>query len=220
MISIAIDGPAGAGKSTLAKALASKLGYIYIDTGAMYRTVALWYIRKGIDTKDRDAMLPRLNDFVIDVRNIDGVQHMFLDGEDVNGLIRTPEVSMGASNVAVVPEVRLKLVEIQRQLASRNDVIMDGRDIGTYVLPNAQLKIFLSATPEARARRRFLENTSKGIETPFEDVLTDMIARDKQDTERAFAPLKAAEDAVMLDNTTMTVEETIVYITGLLEKIG
>ena len=220
MISIAIDGPAGAGKSTLAKALASKLGYIYIDTGAMYRTVALWYIRKGIDTKDRDAMLPRLNDFVIDVRNIDGVQHMFLDGEDVNGLIRTPEVSMGASNVAVVPEVRLKLVEIQRQLASRNDVIMDGRDIGTYVVPNAQLKIFLSATPEARARRRFLENTSKGIETPFEDVLTDMIARDKQDTERAFAPLKAAEDAVMLDNTTMTVEETIVYITGLLEKIG
>ncbi len=220
MISIAIDGPAGAGKSTLAKALASKLGYIYIDTGAMYRTVALWYIRKGIDTKDRDAMLPRLNDFVIDVRNIDGVQHMFLDGEDVNGLIRTPEVSMGASNVAVVPEVRLKLVEIQRQLASRNDVIMDGRDIGTYVLPNAQLKIFLSATPEARARRRFLENTAKGIETPFEDVLTDMIARDKQDTERAFAPLKAAEDAVMLDNTTMTVEETIVYITGLLEKIG
>lgn len=220
MISIAIDGPAGAGKSTLAKALASKLGYIYIDTGAMYRTVALWYIRKGIDTKDRDAMLPRLNDFVIDVRNIDGVQHMFLDGEDVNGLIRTPEVSMGASNVAVVPEVRLKLVEIQRQLASRNDVIMDGRDIGTYVLPNAQLKIFLSATPEARARRRFLENTAKGIETPFEEVLTDMIARDKQDTERAFAPLKAAEDAVMLDNTTMTVEETIVYITGLLEKIG
>ncbi|MBR2902819.1 MAG: (d)CMP kinase [Clostridia bacterium] len=220
MISIAIDGPAGAGKSTLAKALASKLGYIYIDTGAMYRTVALWYIRKGIDTKDRDAMLPRLNDFVIDVRNIDGVQHMFLDGEDVNGLIRTPEVSMGASNVAVVPEVRLKLVEIQRQLASRNDVIMDGRDIGTYVLPNAQLKIFLSATPEARARRRFLENTAKGIETPFEEVLADMIARDKQDTERAFAPLKAAEDAVMLDNTTMTVEETIVYITGLLEKIG
>lgn len=220
MISIAIDGPAGAGKSTLAKALASKLGYIYIDTGAMYRTVALWYIRQGVDTKDRDAMLPRLNDFVIDVRNIDGVQHMFLDGEDVNGLIRTPEVSMGASNVAVVPEIRLKLVEIQRQLALRNDVIMDGRDIGTYVLPNAQLKIFLSATPEARARRRFLENTAKGIETPFEEVLTDMIARDKQDTERAFAPLKAAEDAVMLDNTTMTVEETIVYITGLLEKIG
>lgn len=220
MISIAIDGPAGAGKSTLAKALASKLGYIYIDTGAMYRTVALWYIRQGVDTKDRDAMLPRLNDFIIDVRNIDGVQHMFLDGEDVNGLIRTPEVSMGASNVAVVPEIRLKLVEIQRQLALRNDVIMDGRDIGTYVLPNAQLKIFLSATPEARARRRFLENTAKGIDTPFEEVLTDMIARDKQDTERAFAPLKAAEDAVMLDNTTMTVEETIVYITGLLEKIG
>lgn len=220
MISIAIDGPAGAGKSTLAKALASKLGYIYIDTGAMYRTVALWYIRQGVDTKDRDAMLPRLNDFIIDVRNIDGVQHMFLDGEDVNGLIRTPEVSMGASNVAVVPEIRLKLVEIQRQLALRNDVIMDGRDIGTYVLPNAQLKIFLSATPEARARRRFLENTAKGIETPFEEVLTDMVARDKQDTERAFAPLKAAEDAVMLDNTTMTVEETIVYITGLLEKIG
>ncbi len=220
MISIAIDGPAGAGKSTLAKALAGKLGYIYIDTGAMYRTVALWYIRQGIDTKDREAMLPRLNDFLIDVRNIEGVQHMFLDGEDVNGLIRTPEVSMGASNVAVVPEIRLKLVEIQRQLASRNNVIMDGRDIGTYVLPKAQLKIFLSATPEARARRRFLENTAKGIETPFEEVLADMIARDKQDTERAFAPLKAAEDAVMLDNTAMTVEETITYITGLLEKLG
>ncbi len=219
MISIAIDGPAGAGKSTLAKALAHQLGYIYIDTGAMYRTVALWYIRHGIDTKDKEAMLPHLDDIVIDVKNVDGVQHMIMDGEDVNGYIRTPEVSMGASNVAVVPEIRLKLVEIQRQLASRNNVIMDGRDIGTYVLPNAQLKIFLSATPEARARRRFLENESKGIHTPFEDVLTDMIARDKQDSERAFAPLKAAEDAVKLDNTTMSVEETIVLIKSLLERL-
>lgn len=219
MISIAIDGPAGAGKSTLAKALASQLGYIYIDTGAMYRTVALWYIRHGIDTKDKDAMLPHLDNIAIDVKNIDGVQHMFMDGEDVNGFIRTPEVSMGASNVAVVPEIRLKLVDIQRQLASRNNVIMDGRDIGTYVLPNAELKIFLSATPEARAKRRFLENETKGIFTPYEEVLTDMIARDKQDSERSFAPLKAADDAVMLDNTTMSVEDTIVFIKGLLEKI-
>ncbi len=218
MISIAIDGPAGAGKSTLAKALARELGYIYIDTGAMYRTVALWFIRNGIDTTDRDSLPRYLDRIVIDVRSIDGQQHMFLGDEDVNGLIRTPEVSMGASNVAVVPAVRLKLVDIQREIASRNDVIMDGRDIGTYVLPNAQLKIFLSASAEERAMRRYKENLSKGIDTPYEDVLSDMIARDKQDTEREFAPLKAADDAVMFDNTNVSIEDSVVLIRKLLES--
>lgn len=220
MTAIAIDGPAGAGKSTLAKALARELGFIYIDTGAMYRTVALWFIRNGIDTTDRDALPQYLDRISIDVRNIDGQQHMFLGTEDVNAFIRTPEVSMGASNVAVVPAVRLKLVEIQREIAARNNVIMDGRDIGTYVLPDARLKIFLSATAEERAMRRYKENLSKGIDTPYEDVLEDMLARDKQDTEREFAPLRAADDAVMFDNTNVSVEDSVVFIKKMLENRG
>lgn len=216
---IAIDGPAGAGKSTISKRAAAELGFIYIDTGAMYRAVALFMLRQGIDTKNDEkgieALLSRVD---IDICHVDGEQRVFLCGEDVSDKIRTPEVSVGASNVAVFPAVRTKLTELQRGLANKYNVIMDGRDIGTCVLPDAEVKIFLTASVDARAQRRLLELTEKGIESNFEDVKRDMEYRDKNDSERKCAPLRAAEDSTTVDTTNYNLEESIELVLQQIRK--
>ncbi len=209
---IAIDGPAGAGKSTISKAAAKKLGFIYIDTGAMYRAVGLAAVRKGIDSADKDGVISVLDDVNITLSYDESGQQIFLNGENVSTDIRLPEISVAASNVAVIPEVRLKLVELQRELAAKNDVVMDGRDIGTYVLPDAEVKIFLTATPEERANRRYKELLEKGVETDYDSVMADMMYRDKNDSEREFAPLKPAEDSIILDNTEISAEESVLKI--------
>jgi len=210
-IQVAIDGPAGAGKSTISKLAAKDLGFVYVDTGAMYRSVALYAIRKGIDIKNNhQGVVDILDEVDVDIcYNDNGTQAIMLNGEDVSDKIRTLEVSQGASDVAVIPEVRIKLVELQRQIASAHDVVMDGRDIGTYVLPDATVKIFLTATPEDRARRRMEEMLAKGEEVSFENVLRDVNYRDKNDSSREFAPLKQAEDAIVLDTTGNELEESI-----------
>lgn len=207
--SIAIDGPSGAGKSTLAKLLASELGYLYVDTGAIYRTVGLCAFRRGIAPEDRAGVVAMLGTFSLDLKHgEDGLQHMYLDGEDVSEDIRRPEISMYASAVSALPEVREFLMEMQRGLARRQNVIMDGRDIGTVVLPDADLKLFLTASAEDRAQRRYAELQEKGIATDFETVLADMATRDKNDASRAAAPLRQAEDAVLVDTTGNTLEES------------
>lgn len=207
-IGIAIDGPAGAGKSTIAKIISHTLGIIYLDTGAMYRSVALKAIREGIDTKDREKLGALVKDIDIKVVYEGNEQKIFLDGEDVSGKIRTPEISIGASNVAVVPEVRIKMVELQRAIAGKYSVVMDGRDIGTYVLPGAELKVFLNASSDERARRRYSELAGKGASvSTYEEVKKDMEYRDKNDSTRDFAPLSKAEDAIEIDTTSMSIEE-------------
>ena len=208
MISIAIDGPAGAGKSTLARRLASELGFIYVDTGALYRAVALSALRAGIDPADSEAVKDLLPQTRIDVARTDGLQHVFLNGEDVTSAIREERVSMGASSVSAVPEVRKFLLELQRGLARTSNVLMDGRDIGTVILPNAQVKIFLTAAPEARAMRRWKEQTQKGESITYEKVLEDVIRRDRQDSERETAPLRQADDAVLVDTSDLDFEES------------
>lgn len=216
--SVAIDGPAGAGKSTIAKAAAHRLGFVYVDTGAIYRTVGLGAKQRGYAPDDRKnvaAMLPKLE---IDMRYADGVQRMFLDGVDVSEEIRTPEASGYASNVAAMPEVRSYLMEMQRSMARRYDVLMDGRDIGTVVLPDAQLKIFLTASAEERARRRYAQLLEKGTEETYESVLAEIVERDKRDSERETAPLKQAEDAVLLDTSDMTPEESIQAVIDLVAQ--
>lgn len=208
-ITIAIDGPAGAGKSTVAKNISKALGIVYLDTGAMYRTVALKAIRSGIDTTDADRLAEMVKDIDIKVKYINNEQHIYLDGEDVSSLIRTPEVSIGASNVAVIPAVRIKLVEIQRKIAAENNVVMDGRDIGTYVLPNAKYKFFVTASLEERANRRYAELKEKGVDNvSLEDVAKDIAYRDKNDSSRAFAPLLKAADAIEIDTTGLSPQET------------
>lgn len=204
---IAIDGPAGAGKSTISKEVAKKLGIIYIDTGAMYRAIGLAAVRSGIDTKDAEGVKSVLDKVDVTISHSDGTQQIFLNGENVSEEIRLPEISVAASNVAVIPEVRLKLVELQRSLAEKCDVIMDGRDIGTYVLPNAELKIFLTASVDERARRRYKELLEKGVKTDFDEVKADMEYRDKNDSGRDFAPLREADDSITLDNTDITAQE-------------
>ena len=200
--SIAIDGPSGAGKSTMAKSLAQELNFLYVDTGAIYRTVGLEVFRRGMNPSDATAVegiLPRL-----EIRmgyGDDGLQHMYLGGEDVTAAIRQHEISDYASKVSAIPAVRAFLLEMQRKLARENDVIMDGRDIGTVVLPDADLKVFLTADAEDRARRRFLELQQRGQNPEYETILRDVIQRDKQDTEREIAPLRQAEDAVLVDTT-------------------
>lgn len=206
-INIAIDGPAGAGKSSVAKLVSAKLGYIYVDTGALYRTVGLYSIRKGIHTKDADAVAATLKDIDVKLGFVDGSQRVYLNGEDVSEAIRTPEASMGASDVSAVPQVREFLFDLQRDIAKNNDCIMDGRDIGTVVLPNAQIKIFLTASAESRAKRRYKEMIEKGEKISFDEVLEDINKRDYQDTHRAIAPLKQAEDAVYVDNSDCNLEE-------------
>ena len=209
-ISVAIDGPSGAGKSTVARAVAEKYKFIYVDTGAIYRTVGLAAQLKGLDSKDSAgviAMLPELN---IELRYDDsGVQRMYLDGKDVSADIRTPRSSIYASDVSALPEVRAYLMDMQRDMAKKHSVIMDGRDIGTVVLPDAQVKIFLTASAHARAERRCLELQQKGMPTPFEEVLRDIMYRYEQDSSRAAAPLRAADDAIFVDSTELDFAATV-----------
>lgn len=213
VINVAIDGPAGAGKSTISRKAAAELGYIYIDTGALYRTVGLNALRKGVDIADDEAVASTLTDeLTVELRFIDGEQRMFLNGEDVSSDIRTPEASMAASRVSAVPKVRAYLFDLQKNLAKTNNCIMDGRDIGTVVLPDADVKIFLTASPEARAERRFKELKEKGMDTPYEEVLADMIKRDYDDSHRAIAPLKQADDAILCDTSDIGLEESIQLI--------
>lgn len=215
---VAIDGPSGAGKSTLAKALANQFRFTYIDTGAMYRAVGLFVLRKGLDTKDAEAVGGVLDEIEIEITHDASGQQIWLLGENVSDKIRTPEVSLAASDVSAIPAVRLKLVELQRKLAQKCDVIMDGRDIGTYVLPSAPIKIFLTASDEDRAKRRYDELLAKGQEVTYEDVLKDMRYRDQNDSSRAFAPLKPAEDAVLVDTSGNTFEESYDLLYQLIKE--
>ncbi len=218
-IAIAIDGPSGAGKSTLARMTAKKLGFIYVDTGALYRSVGLYTLRRGVDTKDREGVAALLPDIDIEMRYDDrGVQRMILNGEDVSDLIRTPEVSMAASDVSAIPAVRAFLLDTQRNMARKYNVIMDGRDIGTVVLPDAQIKIFLTASPAERARRRFRELREKGVETSFEEVLRDIELRDRNDSSRDIAPLRPAPDAVMCDTTEHDLEASFGLICEIIRE--
>ena len=208
MINVAIDGPAGAGKSTIAKAAAKQLNYIYVDTGALYRTIAYNAVKKNV-IDDTNAVIALLNDTKVELKYIDGVQAVFLNGEDVSAYIRTPEISMGASKVSAIPEVRAFLLSLQQKIAKENDVIMDGRDIATVVLPNADVKIFLFASPECRAERRYKELVEKGENVKYEDVLADVNQRDYQDSHREIAPLKPSEDSIMLDTSKLNLDESI-----------
>ena len=224
-VQIANDGPSGAGKSTIAKILAGERDFIYLDTGAMYRAFGLYAIKNGLDfvswDADRDFGLLRglLDRFTLEIEYRDGSQYVIVNGEDFTSQIRSPEVSLAASKVAVVPEVRRKLVEIQRRIAAKNDVVMDGRDIGSYVLPNATVKIFLTASPEDRARRRFSELREKGDEeVQYDQVLEDMRFRDQNDSTRAFAPLVCAPDAVRVDTTGCSLEEAVAKLRKIVEE--
>ena len=216
---IAIDGPAGAGKSSIAKLVSKELGFIYIDTGAMYRASALYAIEHGIKICEESFTDKVLDKIKIDIKYDEEGQKIYLCGKDVSKRIREADVSIGASDIAVIPSVRLKLVELQRKLASDNDVIMDGRDIGTYVLPDAELKIYLTASVEERARRRLNELLEKGQKADFETVKKDIEYRDKNDSEREFAPLRQAEDAVLVDTTEMSIDEVKNHILGLVRGL-
>ena len=212
--SIAIDGPAGAGKSSVAKALAAELNAMYLDTGAMYRAFGLYMLRRGA-LSDRQAIIDALDDVDITVEFIDGAQHIFLGTEDVTAAIREPEVSIAASDVSAVPEVRVRMVALQRKIAEGHSVVMDGRDIGTKVLPNATLKIYLTASAEERAPRRYRELEQKGMPEPYDKVLREMQERDYQDTHRAASPLRPADNAVILDTTNDSLEESVAKIKRL-----
>ena len=219
LCSVAIDGPAGAGKSTIAKAAAARFGFIYVDTGAIYRTVGLAARRAEVDPRDAQAVAGLLPNLAIRFDyGPDGAQRMFLNGEDVSREIRTPEISMYASAVSAIPAVRAFLLDMQRDMARTTSVVMDGRDIGTVVLPDAGLKIFLTASVEARAQRRMAELAEKGDSSSFEEVLADMVKRDHDDSTRAAAPLKAAEDAVLVDTSTMGLNESIACICSLIAE--
>lgn len=208
-INVAVDGPAGAGKSTVSRRAAQELGYIYVDTGALYRAVGVNALRLGVDTKDMKAVAATLGSISVDLVFENGEQRVMLCGEDVSTEIRTPAASMAASDVSAVPEVRSFLFDLQRDIAKRNNCLMDGRDIGTVVLPDAQVKIFLTASPEERAKRRFDELTQKGINLKFEDVLAEINERDYNDSHRAIAPLRPAEDSVVLDTTGISCEDVV-----------
>ena len=217
-ISVAIDGPSGAGKSTIARAVAAKYRFIYVDTGAIYRTVGLAAQYAGLDSKDSAGVIALLPDIKIEMAyDESGVQRMLLGGKDVSAEIRTPKSSIYASDVSALPEVRAFLMDMQRDMAKKYSVIMDGRDIGTVVLPDADVKIFLTASAEARAHRRCLELEQKGMPTPFEEVLRDIEYRDEQDSSRAAAPLKAAEDAVLLDTTELNFEQSVEAACAIIE---
>lgn len=209
MHNIAIDGPAGAGKSTIAKMVAKKLGFIYVDTGAMYRAMALYFIRNGIAGDDEAAITKACEGIDVSIEYENGQQIVLLNGENVNDYIRTEEVSMMTSDTSKYPAVRSKLIDIQRNLAKVKDVIMDGRDIGTCVLPDAETKIYLTASSAERARRRYKEQVERGIECDIEQIEKDIIARDEQDMNREISPLKQAEDAVLLDSSDMTIDEVV-----------
>ena len=215
-ISVAVDGPAGAGKSSVSKAVAKSLGYTYIDTGAMYRAVALFAINNGIDAKNEtEKLVSRLNEVEIDIKYTDEGQQIYLLGENVSKRIREEDVSVGASNVAVIPEVRKKLVELQRKMAESANVIMDGRDICSYVLPNADVKVYLTASVECRAMRRFKELEGKGEACDFEQIRQDIQERDERDMTREIAPLKQAEDATLIDSSEMGIDDVVKAIIAL-----
>ena len=221
MVSVAIDGPAGAGKSTLARRLAAELGYIYVDTGAMFRTIGLYALRAGKDPKDNEAVNALLPEISLKFAFIEGEQHIYLNGEDVSTAIRTEEMGMAASAVGANPAVRAFLLGMQRDMAKTQDVLMDGRDIGTVVLPDATVKIFLTASPEARATRRWKEYQQKGVEVSYEEVLADVRQRDYQDTHRAAAPLRQADDAQLLDTSEMNFEQSLEAMKKMIvEKVG
>ena len=215
---IAIDGPAGAGKSTIAKMAAKKLDFIYVDTGAMYRAMALYFLRREIDAKDEKKIAEACEHINVTIAYQEGEQQVLLNGENVNAFIRTEEVSMMTSNTSKYPAVREKLLYLQRELAAANNVIMDGRDIGTCVLPDAELKIYLTASASERAKRRYLEQKERGVESDLAQIERDIIARDEQDMNREIAPLKQAEDAIYLDTSDMTIEEVVTKIVSLVQK--
>lgn len=217
-IAVAIDGPAGAGKSTLSKALAKELGFIYVDTGALYRTIGLFFIKKGYTECPDFDLSEELKGINIELKFIDETQHVFLNGVDVSDEIRTPLASMMASAVSAKPEVRAFLLDMQRNLAVTNNVVMDGRDIGTVVLPDAKVKIFLTASAEARAMRRFKELKEKGSEVTFEEVLEDMQKRDYNDSHRAIAPLKPAKDSVLADTSDKNLEESLELLINIVKE--
>ena len=217
MINVAIDGPAGAGKSTIAKAAAKELGFIYVDTGALYRAVAYNAVKTGaID--DEQKIINMLDSTKVELKYVNGVQAVYLNGEDVSAFIRTPEISMGASKVSAIPQVRAFLLNLQREIASTNNVIMDGRDIATVVLPNAEVKIFLFASPECRAERRYKELIEKGESVSFDDVLKDVNQRDYQDSHREIAPLKPSDDSIMADTSKLTLQESINLIVNTIKE--
>lgn len=205
-VNIAIDGPAGAGKSSVAKEVAKKLGYIYVDTGALYRAVAYYMLKQGVNVSKADMVIPQLDAVVPELKHVNGEQRVFVNGEDITSGLRTQEISMAASTVSAIPEVRTFLLDLQRRIAAENNVIMDGRDIGTVILPNADVKIFLTASVEERASRRVKELTGKGEKVIYDDVLADMKTRDYNDTHRDVAPLKQAEGAILCDTTGMTLQ--------------
>lgn len=218
-VAIALDGPAGAGKSSIAKRAAKALDFIYVDTGALYRTIGLAATRKGVEPKPSDEVEKLLNEITVDLTfNDKGEQIVLLNGEDVSGLIRTPEASMMASKISAVPSVRAYLLDLQRNMAKSHNVIMDGRDIGTVVLPDAKVKIFLTASPKARAQRRYKELCEKGIDVKYEDILNDVITRDYNDSHRETAPLKPAEGCVMVDTTELDFEQSVEKIISVIKE--
>ncbi|MBQ2798399.1 MAG: (d)CMP kinase [Ruminiclostridium sp.] len=220
-IAVAIDGPVGAGKSSIARQAAKKLDFIYVDTGAMYRGIGLYTVRKGVGTKDTGAVISLLPEIELDIKIIDGTQRVFLNGEDVSEDIRLPEISMAASDVSAIPEVRAFLLDLQRGFAKTNNVIMDGRDIGTVILPDAEVKIYLTADAEVRAKRRYDELIAKGKDVKYEDVLADLNQRDYNDMHREIAPLKVADDAVIADTTELDFEQSCELIAKIIkEKAG
>lgn len=214
---LAIDGPAGAGKSTIAKRIAKQLGFIYVDTGAMYRAMALYFLRNHIDSSESNKIEEACKSVVVTIEYKDGEQLVVLNGENVNSYIRTEEVGNMASTTSVNKAVRLKLVELQQKLAEKENVVMDGRDIGTYVLPNADVKIYLTASSKERARRRWAELRDKGIEADIDEIEKDIVERDNRDMTREFAPLKQAEDALYLDSSEMTIDEVVDQIISLIK---
>ena len=215
-IAVAIDGPVGAGKSSIAREAAKRLGYVYCDTGALYRAVGLFCVRCVPNLSDRSAVAAQLDNIKLEIRLEDGAQHVYLNGEDVSEEIRLPEISMAASTVSAIPEVRTALLGIQRDIAENSSVIMDGRDIGTVVLPNADVKIFLTADAEIRAKRRYEELTAKGKEVLYDDVLRELKERDYKDTHREIAPLKQADDAVLADTSLLDFNASVDLVCGII----
>ena len=215
---VAIDGPAAAGKSTVARSIAAELGFIYVDTGALYRTIGYYAHDKVDSTTNAEQVTKLLPEIRLEIKYVEGVQRIYLNGEDVSEAIRSPEMSMAASNVSAIPAVRDFLLELQRQLARENNVVMDGRDIGTVILPDAQVKVFLTASPEVRAKRRMLEYAAKGQQVDFDQLLEEIKQRDYNDSHRATAPLKQADDAVLVDNSELSFEETKHKITEIIRE--
>lgn len=215
---IAIDGPSGAGKSTAAKQIAKNLGFVYVDTGALYRSIGYFVLRNGKNPADPADVVPMLKNLSLSFHDVAGEQRVLVNGEDVSDHIRTPEVSMAAAAVSPIPEVRAFLMNTQREIAQKENIVMDGRDVGTVILPDADLKIFLTASEEVRAKRRFSELSAKGFDGTYESVLADVHQRDYKDTHRSVSPLKKADDALLFDNSDYDEEKTVLLITNLIRK--